>query len=101
MHHCSKALDALNRKQTVLRESMLKEAVEWCQNNQCRGYAAIKSGHFPLIKDARTINKRLDGKIITGHEKENLYNSLSDLNKESFMHILANIWNNRLNFQII
>ena len=47
----------------------LNEAVIWCKDNKLRGYSAIKSGLFPLIKNRRTIDKRLDGKIITGHEK--------------------------------
>ena len=37
--------------------------------NNCRGYAAINSGLFPLIKDRRTINNRLDETVATGNEK--------------------------------
>ena len=32
------------------RESQLQEAVAWCKENGCRGYLALKSGLFPLIK---------------------------------------------------
>ena len=38
--------------------------------NNVRGYSAIKSGLFPLVKNRRTIDKRLDGVIVTGTEKE-------------------------------
>ena len=51
------------------REEQLKDAVNWCQEHKCRGYSAIKSKLFPLLKDCRTIDKRLDGKILTGEEK--------------------------------
>ena len=53
-----------------MKSKQLEEAVEWCRiNNKC-GWAAINSGKFPLIKDLRTINKRIDGVIITANEKE-------------------------------
>ena len=48
----------------------LNDAVQWCHENNKRGWAAINSGKFPLIKDLRTINKRLDGVIETGKEKQ-------------------------------
>ena len=52
------------------KKQQLEEAVEWCRVNNKRVWAAINSGNFPLIKDLRTINKRLDGTIQTGKEKE-------------------------------
>ena len=57
------------RKKISSKESQLNEAVIWCKQNKARGYPAIKSGLFPFIKNRRTIDKRLDGKIITGQEK--------------------------------
>ena len=48
------------------REEQLRQAVNWCMENRCRGYSAIKSGLFPLVKNRRTVDKRLDGKITTG-----------------------------------
>ena len=57
------------KDQQKLREKQLLNAVLYCQQNNCRGYTAVKSGLFPLIKDCRTINKRLDGGSI-GDEKE-------------------------------
>lgn len=61
---------------SVIRDSInskkeeLNAAVKWCQENNKRGWAAVNSGLFPGIKDLRTINKRLDGIITTGKEKE-------------------------------
>lgn len=66
----NKARAAVRRDQISERESQLNAAVQWCQHNNKRGWAAINSGLFPLIKDLRTINKRLDGIIVTGKEKE-------------------------------
>lgn len=57
------------RKRMRNREEQLRDAVEWCREHNCRGYSGIKSKLFPLIKDRRTIDKRLDGKIVTGQEK--------------------------------
>lgn len=39
------------------------------EGNKVRGYSAIKCGLFPLIKDRTTIDKRLDGIVVTGKEK--------------------------------
>ena len=61
-------------KERLTREGRLKEAMEYCIEKGCKGYAAIASGLFPLIKDPRTINRRLEdapgkSKIVTGQEK--------------------------------
>ena len=53
-----------------MKSKQLEEAVEWCRINNKRGWAAINSGRFPLIKDLRTINKRIDCVVVTGNEKE-------------------------------
>ena len=57
------------RKQTNEKEEQLKAAEAWCRANGKPGYAALKTGQFPLIKDRETINKRLDGKLLTGEER--------------------------------
>ena len=57
------------RKRTNMKNEQLEAAVAWCVDNGARGHAALKTGLFPLIKDRETINKRLDGKIITGQER--------------------------------
>ena len=43
-----------------MRSKQLEEAVEWSRVNNKRGWAANISGKIPLIKDLRTINKRID-----------------------------------------
>ncbi|CAB3988786.1 Hypothetical predicted protein [Paramuricea clavata] len=60
----------VRRSQLTLKEGELNRAVDYCKENNCRGYKAISNGICPNIKDARTINARLDGKVITGKEKE-------------------------------
>ena len=55
-------------KSDMLREinCQLNEAVDWClKNNKC-GWAVINFGLFLLIKDIRTINKCLDGEVVSG-----------------------------------
>ena len=77
-HHASASADRILFKNEKRRQEQLAEAVEYCLEHNCKGYAAIKSGRFPSIKDPRTINRRLpvrDGekrskpKILAGEEK--------------------------------
>ena len=39
------------------RNQQLIEAVKWCKENSKRGWAALKTGKFTLIKDPRTTVK--------------------------------------------
>ena len=48
----------------------MEEAVAWCKENGCRGQAALSSGLFPTIGCPKTINRRLDGEVMTGQEKQ-------------------------------
>ena len=66
----SKAEAIVARKATEAKNEQLTRAVTWCKEHNVRGYTAIKSGLFPLIKDRQTINSRLDGKIVNGRERE-------------------------------
>ena len=59
----------LVKLQAKEHETQLKDAIHYCKENNCRGYSAVKSGLFPLIKDRRTIHKRIDGCGI-GDDKE-------------------------------
>ena len=68
--HKNNAEAKVARKKITEKEQQLKEAVEWSNEHNVRGYSAIKSGLFPLVKNRRTIDKRLDGVIVTGNEKE-------------------------------
>ena len=66
----SKVTATVARKHTDGKNRQLDEAVKWCNENKARGGSALKTGLFPLIKDRQTINRRLDGKVATGGERE-------------------------------
>ena len=68
-------------RKILKREKQLEAAVKWCREHGKRGFSAISSGMFPLVKSEKTINKRLDGKIKTGREKE--YCSILTADEES------------------
>ena len=68
--HKNNAEAKVARKKITEKELQLKDAVEWCDKHNVRGYSAIKSGLFQLVKNRRTIDKRLDGVIVTVTEKE-------------------------------
>ena len=59
----SKAEAIVKRKMIEEKEKQIQEAVEWCKENGRKGYAAIMTGNFPLIKDRGTIDRRLNGKV--------------------------------------
>ena len=65
----NKAEAAVRRKYTNNKDEQLREAVQYCLQNNVRGHAALKTGRFNLIKDRETINRRLDGKVKTGEER--------------------------------
>lgn len=58
--HLSVAHEKIEARQSKVRTEELKSAVKYCKDNNCRGYAAIATGLFPLVKDPKTINSRLD-----------------------------------------
>ena len=57
-------------KRREKKAAQLEEACAWCIENNARGYKAISTGLFPLIKDKATINRRLDKQVTTDKEKE-------------------------------
>ena len=73
MHRLSnpnnKAEAAVARSNIKKKRKQLDDAILWCQENNVRGHSAVKSGLFLLVKNERTVNKRLDGKILNGTEK--------------------------------
>ena len=82
-------MDSLNRKQTVAKETVLTEAVEWCMLNGHRDRKTVNSGLFSGIKDPRTITKRLDGVIETGKEKD-YCKILTSTEEESLLRYIKN-----------
>ena len=66
----SKFEHKIKQRSMDMKERQLQLAVSYCKENNCRGFAAISEGICPDIKDQRTINRRLDGKVTTGKEKQ-------------------------------
>ena len=66
----NKAEALVAQKMRERKAAQLQEACAWCIENNARGYKALSTGLFPLIKDKATINRRLDKKVTTGKEKE-------------------------------
>ena len=58
------------RERINMKEAQLDEAITWCRINSKRGWAAMQTGNFPLINDARAINRRLDGEVQNRAEYE-------------------------------
>ena len=58
------------RKLTNEKNKQLAAAVDWCLQHNVRGYSALNTGQFPLINDRKTVNRRLDKKVINGKERE-------------------------------
>ena len=59
----------------------MEEAIEYCKANNVRGLAALKTGHFPLVKDVLLINSCLDGFVENGSEQE--YCSILTIEEEN------------------
>ena len=74
--HRSSSDDKILSKIKEENDQQLRDAVKYCIDNSCKGYAAKATGRFPLITDARTINRRLLPKdhqefLETGGERRN------------------------------
>ena len=79
----------VTRSNIKTKQAQIRAAVKWCQENNTRSYAALKTGLFPLIKSRSTIDSRLDGKVVTGSEKQ--YPSiLTNEEEESIVRFLKN-----------
>ena len=65
----SKANEKVLRVKYDAKLKQIEEAVQYCRDNNCRGKKALSTGRFPLIKDHKTITRRLDGSIVHGTEK--------------------------------
>ena len=89
--HLGYCHEKIARKRALEREEQLKKAVLYCNENNCKGYAAITSGLFPLIKDHRTINRRLEdsnNKIEIGEEKSYCQILTSSKEKEYVRYLM-------------
>ena len=77
------------RSNTKKKEAQLNAAVKWCKENNARGHAALKTVLFNLIGSRSTIENRLDGKIITGCEKQ-YCSILTNEEEESVVRLVKN-----------
>ena len=68
--HSSKAQCKVARQKQTRKQIQIDEALEWCIENNKRGWAAKATGLFPLIRDVKTINRRLDGLVKNQQEKD-------------------------------
>ena len=68
----------------------LSRAVKYCQDKNVCGYSAVKTGLFPSIKDARTINKQLDEPTSTTKSKRIDCKILSDIEEQALVPFLKN-----------
>lgn len=53
-----------------IKHQQTEEAIEYCKTSNVRGWPALKTGHFPLIKDFRTIYSYQDGFVKNDIEQE-------------------------------
>ena len=87
--HNSVKEDQLIKRKKIIKDRDIYEAVQWCKENCKRGYAAIKTGFFPSIKDARTVNAYLDGEREIG--EQNRYQNIMTKDEEDiFVRYLTN-----------
>lgn len=87
--HRSAADDVILERRTSEKRGQYTAAVRYCIDNNCKGYAALKTGQFGLIKDPRTINRRLEKTIVTGEEKGHL-KILTSNEEECLVRYLVN-----------
>ena len=84
LHH-----EKVSAKKMKAREDEIKRAVQYCQDNNCKGYKALKNLDLQFVKDARTINQHLFGKVTTGLEKQHL-KILTEKEEASLVKYLIN-----------
>ena len=71
------------------KKTEIEHAVKYCRQFNCKGYRAIKELGLKYIKDARTINNHLQGKVITGDEKKD-QRMLTEKEEQSLVKYLIN-----------
>ena len=51
----------INQQRVTAKKEQISAAVQFCKDNSCRGFKALSSGRYPLVKSPNTINNQLDG----------------------------------------
>ena len=77
------------QERVTARREEIKAAVNWCKEQRCRGFKAISSGLFPLIKDPRTINKYIDG-VLTLETVKQYCSILTDQEEQMLLKTIIN-----------
>ena len=77
----NKSYRAVTRDKQNQKQEQIDKALDWCKEHNYRGYAALGTGLFPLIKDVKTINRRLDG--VVENKKEREYCSVLTIDEET------------------
>ena len=85
----TKAEARVARSNIKTKQAQIRAVVKLYQENNTRSYAALKTGLFPLIKSRSTIDSRLDGKVVTGSEKQ-YCSILTNQEKESIVRFVKN-----------
>ena len=85
----NKAYCQLTQDRFKDKQVQIGKAVECCHKNGKRGWAALGTGTFLLIKDVKTINRRLDGEVV--HDEEKSYCSI--LTKDGELQIVRPLTN--------
>ena len=67
--HLSLSHERIHAKKIEEKRNEIERAVQYCRENNCKGYKAIAELDLQHVKDARTINQHLSGKVSTGNEK--------------------------------
>lgn len=66
------------------RRAQLLKAIDFCKENNCRGWKALATGHYPLVKSPYTINRYLDNTTLNvEHSKE--YCSILSAEEEALL----------------
>ena len=87
--HLSLHHEKVDAKKMNAKKTEIEHAVKYCRQFNCKGYRAIKELGLKYIKDARTINNHLQGKVITGDEKKD-QRILTEKEEQSLVKYLIN-----------
>ena len=90
LHPDTKAKAKVVKALRVAKEEELSRAVKYCQDKNVCGYSVVKTGLFPSIKDARTINKRFDEPTPTTKSNRSDCKILSEMEQQALVRFLKN-----------
>ena len=83
------AYDKLIYNHKMKKDKEIEQALQWCEENGKCGDAALSTGLFPTVRCPRTINNRLDGKVV--HRQERRYCAiLTELEERSLVTYIKN-----------